>query len=69
MQELLDAVGGWKIVGAAGVVVIALLALSRVFKKKPTLDAHTQKRKCKNCGWFGQVSAHAPKCPKCGVSF
>jgi hypothetical protein len=67
--ELLEAIGGWKTVGGVAVGVIVLWALSRIFSSKQTMATHTRKRRCGQCGWAGDVSVHAPRCPKCNTAF
>lgn len=68
MEELLQSVGGWKTVAGVvlGLVVISLL--TRLFREKPTITARVKKRKCGQCGWFGEVPVRKPNCPNCGAS-
>ncbi len=52
---------------AAGVIVALLMLVSVVkkFFKKEKVSGHIQIVRCKNCGWRGQVSKHAGRCPGC----
>jgi positive regulator of sigma E activity len=45
--------------------MIAWSVLKKFFKKDKT-SAHTQEVQC-GCGWKGQVSVHAGRCPKCNT--
>jgi hypothetical protein len=51
---------------AAG-VIIGFFYLWRALKKglKKKNGPHTQGKICFGCGWEGQVSTHAERCPKC----
>lgn len=51
---------------ALGVAVAVLVALLRLFKRKPP-SAHTELKKCGSCGWSGEVSRYKPVCPKCAA--
>lgn len=58
LQELLIVVG----------VIVGVFVLIKLFKKlfaSEKVDQHHQIVKCKACGWKGQVSRHAGRCPKC----
>ena len=58
LQDVLIAVG----------IVVGLLILWSIVKKlfkKDETDEHMQKVTCKGCGWQGQVSRYAGRCPKC----
>lgn len=49
-------------------VIIGFFYLWRALKKglkKKKVGPHTQEKICFGCGWEGQVSTHAGKCPKC----
>jgi len=61
----LNQIGASRLI-AAGVVVVVLVALVRLFKRKPP-SAHTEMRKCPSCGWTGEVSRYRPVCPKCAA--
>ncbi|QTA87240.1 hypothetical protein [Desulfonema magnum] len=52
---------------AAGVIIALLILISAVRKlfKKEKVSEHIQVIRCKNCGWRGQVSRYAGRCPKC----
>ena len=52
---------------AAGVIIGLLYVLpmvKRLFKKKAP-PSYAQAVTCSSCGWKGQVSMHAGKCPRC----
>lgn len=52
---------------AAGAVIAFFYgwpALKRALKKKNP-PSYAQTAQCTRCGWQGQVSKHAGKCPKC----
>ncbi len=53
-------------------IVVAIVAgagiLFKIVKKlfsSDKVDRHRQIVKCSGCGWKGQVSIHAGRCPKC----
>ena len=69
MQDFVDAVGGWKLVGGGAGVIALIYVLSRIFAKPATIAAQTQKRKCPECDWFGSVTKQKPRCPKCNHAF
>lgn len=52
----------------AGVALFVLLILwtivKKLFKKKES-DIHVQRVRCPSCGWQGQVSRYAGRCPGC----
>ena len=52
---------------AAGGVVLLIIFLVLVLKLLKTKEPseHVQIVQCKNCGWQGQVSRYAGRCPKC----
>jgi len=53
----------------AAVVIFVLLSLWSVIKKflkKDKSSSYAQQVEC-NCGWKGQVSKHAGRCPKCNA--
>lgn len=52
----------------AGIAFIALLILWSVVKKlfkKKEANIHVQRVRCPGCGWQGQVSRYAGRCPGC----
>ncbi len=52
----------------AGSVALGLLILIGIVKsifKKEKVNPHTQTARCGSCGWQGQVSRYAGRCPKC----
>ncbi|MCD6586035.1 MAG: hypothetical protein J7K96_09775 [Desulfobacteraceae bacterium] len=52
---------------AAGVIIGVFYlwpVLKRILSKKGA-PAYAQVANCKGCGWQGQVSMHAGRCPKC----
>ncbi len=55
----------------AGGAVVALIVVISIFKalfrKKPE-SPHHQRVTCSNCGWQGQVSKYAGRCPKCNAA-
>jgi hypothetical protein len=57
-----------EIIIAGGVIFVLLYllsALKKIFKKDKS-SAHAQSVEC-FCGWKGQVSKHAGRCPKCNT--
>lgn len=55
------------IVITAGVIIgffYFLPVLKKILKKKK-IPAYAQVVACSQCGWQGQVSMHAGRCPKC----
>lgn len=58
VSQLLYAAGG---ILALLVVIIILI---KVFSKKEP-NIHIQFVKCPSCGWKGQVSRYAGRCPRC----
>jgi predicted Zn-ribbon and HTH transcriptional regulator len=56
-----------QLVYAAGgviVVVIFIMLIMKIFSKKEP-SVHMQNVICRSCGWKGQVSRYAGRCPKC----
>lgn len=73
MKKILDMIvfGGYTardVLVVAGVAVVFLIFIGiimmRVFKKKNN-SQHFQFVECLNCGWHGQVSRYAGRCPQC----
>ena len=53
-------------VAAALLVIFALVVLWKLFhRSKP--KAWIQSTVCPNCGWSGQTSRYAGRCPKCNA--
>lgn len=53
------------IYGGIGVGALILLGfLKKLFSGQKTSE-HVQVVRCNGCGWQGQVSKYAGKCPKC----
>jgi hypothetical protein len=50
-----------------GLIVLALLGgIAKVFGRHAGVGGnHLVKKRCPSCGWAGEVSQYAPKCPKC----
>ncbi len=61
--SFLNSVGGPKVVFGIIAAIVALVVLSRLFKKAPE-NPHLSLKRC-SCGWQGQVSKYKPVCPKC----
>ncbi len=58
VQDVLIAVG-------IGIGVLILFSiLKKIFRTKKT-NPYMQLAACKDCGWQGQVSRHAGRCPGC----
>jgi len=55
------------IAGAALFIGLPVLwaIVKRLFKKQKKDDPHRQTIRCDSCGWQGQISRYAGKCPKC----
>jgi predicted Zn-ribbon and HTH transcriptional regulator len=52
---------------AAGIgigILILFSFLKKIFRKEKT-DPYMQLATCNDCGWQGQVSRHAGRCPGC----
>ncbi len=51
---------------AGGIVLLLVLVsiFKRLFAKKEEAP-HYQKTRCQNCGWQGQISRLAGRCPQC----
>jgi len=49
----------------AGIGILILLAILRKVFKKDQVNPYMQVANCKGCGWQGQVSRHAGRCPGC----
>ncbi len=49
-----------------GVVIVSGF-ISRMFRSGKPSPMHELAR-CTNCTWTGQVSRHAPRCPRCNHS-
>jgi predicted Zn-ribbon and HTH transcriptional regulator len=45
---------------------IIVLIVKRLFAK-PEDDRHLEKVRCNGCGWTGQVSRYAGRCPQCNL--
>lgn len=56
------------IIAAAVVIGILYLrpVLKRILRKKQT-PVYAQDVRCSQCGWQGQVSRHAGRCPRCNA--
>jgi hypothetical protein len=52
------------IIGILIGIPIILWILGKIFRKKED-DSYKQSAFCKSCGWTGQVSRYAGRCPKC----
>ncbi len=50
--------------GVAIGLLIAFSVLKRIFRQEK-VDPYMQTATCSGCGWQGQVSRHAGKCPGC----
>jgi predicted Zn-ribbon and HTH transcriptional regulator len=53
------------IIAAIFVGVVVLISLLKKVFSKSTGGGHTQSARCPNCGWQGNVSRFAGRCPKC----
>jgi hypothetical protein len=45
-------------------ILVAISILKKIFKQEKA-DPYMQRATCSGCGWQGQVSRHAGKCPGC----
>jgi len=50
--------------GIAAGAIILLMLLKKLFTPEEK-NEHIQVARCDNCGWQGQVSRYAGRCPKC----
>jgi predicted Zn-ribbon and HTH transcriptional regulator len=48
-----------------GVGIIVLFKILKKIFKKEKISPYMQVANCKDCGWQGQVSRHAGRCPGC----
>ncbi|MDD2316001.1 MAG: hypothetical protein RBR01_07715 [Desulfobacterales bacterium] len=60
----------WVLLTAARVVIIVLILywMVKIFlnkRKKRKNNHHYQVAVCPHCGWQGEVSIHASRCPRC----
>ncbi len=55
---------GLKWAGIAVGILIAISIFKRIFKQEK-VDPYMQTATCGGCGWQGQVSRHAGRCPGC----
>jgi predicted Zn-ribbon and HTH transcriptional regulator len=58
VQDLLTAAG-------AVVGLLILIAVIKKLFKKEKMSSHVQIVQCQSCGWKGQVSKYAGRCPSC----
>lgn len=54
------------VMGGAIVALFFVISILRKFFGRKESSPHVQTARCNNCGWKGQVSRYAGKCPKCG---
>jgi len=57
----------WQLLNYAWIVLVVLIlywALKGILKKTKK-SHHYQVSVCEHCGWQGEVSVYAGKCPKC----
>ena len=54
------------LVGAGIGILILFKILKKVFKKNK-VNPYMQVANCSECGWQGQVSRHAGRCPGCNM--
>ncbi|MBT8364017.1 MAG: hypothetical protein KJP23_04870 [Deltaproteobacteria bacterium] len=52
------------VVGIGIGILILLSILKKIFRKEK-VNPYMQFATCKDCGWQGQVSRHAGRCPGC----
>ncbi|MDJ0814804.1 MAG: hypothetical protein QNJ58_01330 [Desulfobacterales bacterium] len=50
--------------GIAIGILVAISILKKIFRPEK-VDPYMQTATCSGCGWQGQVSRHAGKCPGC----
>ena len=60
VQDALLAAG----IGIGFIILISIL--KKIFRKKQ-FNPHMQFVVCNDCGWEGQVSRHAGRCPGCNL--
>lgn len=48
-----------------GIGVLILISILKKIFRKDKVNPYMQFAVCKNCGWKGQVSRHAGRCPGC----
>jgi predicted Zn-ribbon and HTH transcriptional regulator len=58
VQDVMTTVG-------IGIGVLILLSILKKILRKNKVNPYMQFAVCKNCGWKGQVSRHAGRCPGC----
>ncbi len=54
------------LVGIGIGIIILFKFLKKVFKKEK-VNSYMQIANCNECGWQGQVSRHAGRCPGCNM--
>jgi ssDNA-binding Zn-finger/Zn-ribbon topoisomerase 1 len=59
--ELRDALG----IAGIAVGLVILIGIIRLFFRKKNINKFFQSVSCFNCGWRGQVSRYAGRCPQC----
>ena len=52
------------VAGAVVVLLVLLGILKRIFSRSKS-DVYAQAARCSRCGWQGQVSKYAGRCPRC----
>ena len=50
-----------------GIGILILAAILKKIFKKETVKPYMQAARCNQCGWQGQVSRHAGRCPGCNM--
>ncbi len=58
VQDAMTAVG-------IGIGILILFSILKRIFRKDKVDPYMQFAVCKECGWKGQVSRHAGRCPGC----
>jgi predicted Zn-ribbon and HTH transcriptional regulator len=50
-----------------GIGILILAAILKKIFKKDKVNPYMQVANCNECGWQGQVSRHAGRCPGCNM--
>jgi hypothetical protein len=58
VQDAVTAIG-------IGIGILILFSILKKIFRKNTVNPYMQFAICKDCGWKGQVSRHAGRCPGC----
>ncbi len=55
------------VAAAVGIGIFVFLPVLRRFLRRKETPIYAQQVRCKECGWQGEVSKHAGRCPRCNA--